>query len=335
MSNINFSGSDEQGVANFYTQTNRFTAREWEDNKALSFINSESGQIFSEKSYAHTGCPFCNSEKVTYIFKKQNYFHWRCESCNFLFVNPSLRQDIINNEVYGTTEYPFFDSVNSDNQKKFDFKRFSSVIELLEKSLLKTESIYDGGCGSGYFLSLLKEKGFTNLYGSDVLLRAVNYAHSVYGLSKVAYADLYNDITSNTNEFSAITLWELLDHVVEPIKYLEACLRKLKKGGYLIISVRNGYSLAARIMQEHCNMFLGYAHTNFWSEPHFKTLENKYLLDLLDLKTYISERDAVINYLNFKSPYNSSSENLDFIPDQDYILNNNLGYKFIGVFQKK
>lgn len=334
MSNlINSSGSDKLGVADFYKKTNRIGAREFEDNKALSFINPNTLEIEEELAYNHKFCPLCSAKESVEIFNKDGYHHHKCSSCSLIFVNPCLKQGTILERVYGTTEYPFFDSVNSESQRQFDKIRFDGVIDYLTKNFPEKKSIYDIGCGSGYFLQLCKENGFDKVGGIDSLEKAKTYASEVLNLENITYGD-YSDLDNINEKYDVVAMWELLDHVVLPNELLKIASKMLNPNGIMIISVRNGFSLAARVLRENCNMFLGYAHTNFWNVESFNLVCKEHNLDLLQLKTYISELSAVNNYLQYENPYTSMTDLLNFLPSQQEIIDNLYGYKFIAVLQK-
>ena len=49
---------------------------------------------------------------------------------------------------------------------------------------------------------------------------------------------------------------------------------------------------------------------------------------------YISEREPVKNYLNYNSIYDSVSNELNWLPSDDVILANDLGYKHVVIARK-
>jgi SAM-dependent methyltransferase len=335
MSNlINSSGSDSLGIANFHKKTGRVEARKFEDDKALSFISSTDFEIKANLAYKHEFCPICANDESVEIFNKDGYHHHRCTACDFIFVNPCLKPEAIIDNVYGNSDYPFFEAVNSESQLSFDRLRFLSVIQVIREKFPEKKSIYDIGCGSGFFLKLCKENGFNHIGGIDALEKAYLYAKDVLKLENISYGD-YREVAKSDKKYDVVSMWELLDHVVHPKELLNFAESLLNPEGIIIISVRNGFSLAARVLRERCNMFLGYAHTNFWNNRTFDLIGKQYNLDLLQLKTYISELDAVNNYLQFQDPYVSKTITLDFLPSQEDIINNLHGYKFIAIMQKK
>jgi 2-polyprenyl-3-methyl-5-hydroxy-6-metoxy-1,4-benzoquinol methylase len=334
MSNItNLSGSDKLGIADFYKETNRYSAREFEERLGLSFIDTLNFEIKSELAHYHESCPICDHKSSNSLFKKDGYHHVKCKSCDLIYVNPCLKQDVINTNVFGTTPYPFFESVNSESQQSFDRLRFEGVIRSIKDRFPEKKSIYDIGCGSGFFLKLCKENGFEEIGGIDALKKAQVYAEKTYKIENVKYGD-YRSLSDEKKKYDIVSLWEILDHVVEPKDLLRIAESMLNPKGLLIISVRNGFSLAARILRDKCNMFLGYAHTNFWNIKTFDYVGKEYNLNLVEMSTYISELGAINNFLNYQDPYSGKTDTIDFLPSQDEVNEKLQGYKFIVIMQK-
>lgn len=329
------SGSDTIGVKKFYTETKRLDARKFEDDLTLKFIEDDEVKI--KNAFNHKKCPLCGSNlsNSTYQFKKNGFKHWMCDDCGGIYTNPSIDSKTIEYQVYGETLYPFLDSVNSSVQVNFDTKRFKQALDRLVSLGCETHgNVMDFGCGSGLFLNICREYGFKVLMGNDLLRRAIDLSRNVYGLDETRYINGYEDICRVDSNTKLIALWEFLDHINEPQIFLDKLIQRLEVGTFLIISVRNSKSLAARVMRDKCNMFLGHAHFNFWSIDTLNIISEKFNLQILDSYQYISEREAVKNFLNYQSIYNSVSEELSWLPSEDQIFEHNLGYKHVAILQK-
>lgn len=330
-----FSGSDSIGIKKFYKDTGRFSARNFEDKLSLSFIKNN--KIKSNLAFNHKKCPLClsslNNSRLDFI--KSGYQHWVCNSCEGIYTNPSLNIQTIKNKVYGKTYYPFFDSVNSKSQISFDLKRFKKALEKIKfNELDANSSVIDFGCGSGLFLKLCRDYGFKKLLGNDLLYQCPEYARVNFKLNNIKLIDGFLDICRVDKNTKLVSMWEYLDHINEPYVFLKKLINKISSGAYIIISVRNVGSLAARVMKEKCNMFLGHAHFNFWSLKNIKLIVKQFNLNIVDQYQYISEREAIKNYLNYKSIYNSKSDELDWLPSEKEIFRNNLGYKHVVILKK-
>jgi len=107
------------------------------------------------------------------------------------------------------------------------------------KNYRKTDGkkILDIGCGDGGFLALAREKGF-KVYGVDHDRRSAVLAKSLYKIKTVKVGSCKNISRNNTwKGFSVVTLFDVLEHVSNPIDTLKTASGLIKKGGTICISV--------------------------------------------------------------------------------------------------
>jgi 2-polyprenyl-3-methyl-5-hydroxy-6-metoxy-1,4-benzoquinol methylase len=206
--------------------------------------------------------------------------------------------------VYGDTHYPFATVVNSDTQVSFDTPRFADAITRLE-CIAPEKSVLDVGCGAGLFLALARDRGWKVL-GTEPLAAYRRHATDRLGQDTVLSATA-SQLELGPRKFGVITFWEVLDHVTHPSAVLEACRRWLAPGGIVLIYVRNSNSLAARVLRERCNVFLGYAHLNFWSPSSVMQFARRHNMSVVEMKSLISELGPVSNFLSYEDPYRGTA----------------------------
>lgn len=324
-----FSGSDSLGFDSFFAQTARSSASTFEHQKAATFL-SDDGSIKKEIRYTHSKCPLCSAKlSHSFLFKKQGYSHWLCTQCEGIYVNPCLKQRVLYKEVYGNSEYPFVSVVNSTLQSRYDENRFNDALDIVQ-SVFRNPSILDLGCGGGLFIKIARERGIRNILGCDVLNRAVDHAASI-GLQGSVYLKPAEDILAANVSYDVISMWELLDHVLFPNKLLQLAIKRLNLGGLLMISVRNSQSLASQVLREKAEMFLGYAHLNFWNKKHFSRIAETYNYSIIDYYTYISYSEPVVRSLSYVT---DSASSLRSLLSPGSILDSDMGYKIVCIIQK-
>jgi len=139
------------------------------------------------------------------------------------------------------------DSLFYDNLRKNEWKstadfgpstrsRYQIFLKLVEKHLSKESSILDVGCGSGNFLSLLKKKGYVNLYGSDFSAESINLSKKKF-CESVFQADLKDANSFGRKKYDAVVCSEVLEHIDDDVLAIKTLRKLLKKKGLLIISV--------------------------------------------------------------------------------------------------
>ena len=104
----------------------------------------------------------------------------------------------------------------------------------------------------------------------------------------------------------------------------------LTNDGVILLQIPSIDSLAARIMQDKCNMFDGLEHVNLYGVNSLKTLVDNNNLEILDIQSVIPELGVLNNHLNYQDPYKGDSNNFNSVLNlfsDEQVLNSLLGYK--------
>jgi len=123
-----------------------------------------------------------------------------------------------------------------ETQLQANLNKFSNQVNILASHLsLQNAKILDIGCGGGLFLSLLKQKG-AQVIGIELSDSRAQYARAKHGINIVKHP-----IESNfwqvgyAQQFDAVTLWDVIEHVNYPQQTLRSAAQVLKPGGLLLI----------------------------------------------------------------------------------------------------
>ena len=101
----------------------------------------------------------------------------------------------------------------------------------------KVDSILDAGCGEGFTLNRLKEKGIGRRWeGLEYSEAAIELGKKVYPDIKIIHGSVY-ELPYKDNSFDLVLCTEVLEHLEEPAKALKELVRVSNK--YLVISVPN------------------------------------------------------------------------------------------------
>ncbi|MFC1823758.1 class I SAM-dependent methyltransferase [Thermodesulfobacteriota bacterium] len=145
-------------------------------------------------------------------------------------------------------------------------KKLVATIEALLDIRRDELHLLDVGCGSGAFISAAKDLGI-NTEGVEPSTGAVNAARN-YGLN--VHHGFLEDIHLSRETFDVATLFEVIEHLKDPISLLLECYRILRPGGLLIIRTGNTDSWTAHMIKgrwEYFNLEHHGGHIAFFN-PH-------------------------------------------------------------------
>lgn len=142
----------------------------------------------------------------------------------------------------------------------------NSILEFIQNNLSKSEStqkVLDIGCGTGYLLSLLREKGF-DVYGIEPGLQG-NLGISKYKLP--IEIDFFPSTKLN-QKFDLVISSLVLEHIVEPEKFLIDIKKCLSKNGTVVLGVPNTDPYVSSgdistLFHEHWSYFTSRSFRNF------------------------------------------------------------------------
>lgn len=109
-------------------------------------------------------------------------------------------------------------------------------------------SLLDVGCGGGLFLRIMQERG-ARVAGLDLSPGAARVAWSANRVPVAA--GVLPNAPFAPQTWSVITMFHVIEHLYDPMTYLEAAHRLLEPGGRLVVQVPNAASWQFLLFGEH------------------------------------------------------------------------------------
>jgi SAM-dependent methyltransferase len=109
----------------------------------------------------------------------------------------------------------YFESCGDADTGGATVRSYRRWLERLERALGRKGSLLDIGCGTGLFLAVAAEAGW---HASGVDFGRENIEHARARGLDVACADAYD--LDPRGQFDAVSLWDVVEHVEDPLKLL-------------------------------------------------------------------------------------------------------------------
>lgn len=164
----------------------------------------------------------------------------QCENCDFRFTQevPNLE----NIGAYYKAESYISHSDTREGLMNQLYHRARAYMLGQKHKLLKKHSkgkrLLNVGCGTGYFLQFMQGKGW-DVLGIEPDEDARNFAKENFKLTVFSPEVLSAWRTEKKEQFDAVTLWHVLEHLHRPNNYLQSLRDMLTEEGLLLIAVPN------------------------------------------------------------------------------------------------
>ncbi|MEK6644162.1 MAG: class I SAM-dependent methyltransferase [Planctomycetota bacterium] len=188
-------------------------------------------------------CRLCGAPEPRLLHSFSTVSVDQCSTCGFVHVREQPREaELV--EMYGP-DY-------------FDRGKYSDPVPLAKENarrmrlldgcgLARGARVLDAGCATGDFIAFAGD-GY-EMWGMDISEFAVEEARrkTPAAASRIR-TGLVEDRAYPSGYFDAIVLWDVLEHLWDPVTTLRLLLESLRPGGYFIVSTPNIGAPVARMM---------------------------------------------------------------------------------------
>ncbi len=252
-------------------------------------------QIAQNNNSVDDNCILCGSNnlKETIYSNIDGYKVFQCCECSLVFTG--LKRESPLPEEINTMKYSGEDYIKE--YLRFRYRRefvHRFKVFLYEIENLKDKGrILDIGCSVGIFLNLACKSGW-DCTGIELSTTTADYAKDRFKLNVINKK--LQDANFPGRYFDVVTMWDVLEHIPDPINELKEVHRILKDNGLLVVQVPNIESYKA-IREGRMFIYLCIpAHLY-----HFSLLTIKKLLEKVNFKviriTTFEPYDAMFDWL--------------------------------------
>jgi SAM-dependent methyltransferase len=185
---------------------------------------------------AGAGAPDRRSYACTSFGHRAHGPIWACERCRLLFQWPLPSEEALV-EAYTAVEDPLY-LAEKDNR----YLTFRRVLSLLGPA--RGRSLLDVGAYCGFFADVAREAGF-RAEGLELSRWAAAHAR---GLGLEIHEETLVARAASGARYDVVTMWDVVEHLPDPRRELEAAFELLAPGGRLHLSTIDTSSLVARAL---------------------------------------------------------------------------------------
>jgi len=229
----------------------------------------------------------------------------QCRQCGMVYNNPQPDPDTLL-RVYKEVEDPLY--LEETKARELTFIR---SLKQLHRFIQPPGKLLDVGCYTGVFMKTAAAEGW-QVEGVELSSWAAKIARES-GVGTIYEKPLHRLSLAN-DSFDVITLWDVIEHLADPVDMLKNVNRLLKPGGVLAFSTHMVDSPAVRIMGTRYPFFMEMHVTHFSRstaarllkeqgfellkiKPHPRILRTGYFLEKLHHKIKIQPIHGLVKWM--------------------------------------
>jgi len=242
-------------------------------------------------------CTLCNSEDTIYLPSQirndmaGEYKMYCCSACETHFLYPRPVSEQLKDYYDGK----FREEVHSEHYYDYEvlngvFQRFlpeaRQRVERVAEDLNIEDEILEIGCSVGYFMEAIADK-VGIVCGTEWDQKAQRFICDNTKHENIRVSSNPEDFGK---QFNKIFLFHVLEHIEEPVAFLESLKAVLKPGGCIYIEVPNVDDILVKTYQ--CDAFKNY----YYKKAHLYNFNEKGLMHIFENAGYQYEIDFIQRY---------------------------------------
>lgn len=215
------------------------------------------------------GCLVCESPRLRHLFVAKGYEIVGCDHCGFCQVaKPPSDAEL--ERLYASLHISHTKFRDEQAARRENHTR----LRLMQEFVASGGLLLDAGCATGDFLELAKD--YYSVYGVDISAGAIELAKArLPDIAAYLSSLKLENIGQTWPKLDAICLWDVIEHVRDPVSVCRTLMSLLKPGGYLLLSTPDMGALSAKVMKQHWAFMIPPLHLGYFSRRSFAYLFSK------------------------------------------------------------
>jgi len=252
--------------------------------KSFSDTDMENIDNNQKEIFEKAVCMLCEEEGVTFINNLRdddNRWAVRCNTCGHVQVYPL--PEIDENEKYYKNNYnekqnykTILHSNQSDEEIMYKYENLAiackdSIINFIPK----TSKILEIGSGYGWFVEKMRDNGYS-IDGTEINQDRIYFCQKRSGIRLINHNFLLEETPEPMlKAYDVICLFHVLEHIRNPIAFLNNIKECLKPAGTLLIEVPNFNDYNKKLSVAYNDFTYMYEHLSYFTPESLMFLLNK------------------------------------------------------------
>ena len=235
--------------------------------------------------FVEVPCPACAGNTTMPAFDKMGFYYVRCVDCRTMFTSPrptpaQLRTYYETSENYRYWAEYIFPASESVRRERIFRPRVERILRLCSEHGIETDVLVEVGPGFGTFCEEMLATQFFRKVLAIEPTPALAESCRKRGITVVEQPVEEVDATA-LPDVNVVACFEAIEHLFDPIAFVQSCYRILAPGGLLVLTCPNGEGFEVlelgvnsdTVDAEHLNYFNPSSLSQLVQRAGFATLE--------------------------------------------------------------
>lgn len=217
-------------------------------------------------------CAICGGLRTTPLYRKWEHDIARCASCSLVYATPRAAERTIlarySGEYFWHEYLPALGVVDGRYDLEAFDRRYAPMLELLSRAT-DGRRLVEIGTGAGFFLKAAERRGW-KVAGVELSADGVAFARDRLGLD--VRRERAEDMSFAPATFDAAVMLDVIEHLFEPQRALEAVRRALVPGGLLVVLTPNFNALSRHALGVDWAILSPLEHMYYFTERTLRRL---------------------------------------------------------------
>jgi SAM-dependent methyltransferase len=205
-------------------------------------------------AYEQISCPYCGQAETEHYADLEDWLCGlpgqftlvRCIECGLIRQNPRPTEDAIG-AYYPRNYKPFLDSRVGERSGAVGSWLLAYGLRRRAQLIARHQpqgQLLDVGCATGLFLDAARSLGQWHVQGIELSPDEAAFGRQRFGLDIATGS--FSQFSARSGTFDAITMWDVLEHLHDPVSAVEKASCLLRPQGILVLRVPHLESIQAR-----------------------------------------------------------------------------------------
>lgn len=212
-------------------------------------------------------CALCGARDTKRLYTKFSWGIERCRRCGLIYANPRAPEETIlarYSSAYFWNEYlPAVSAPGGNYDLDYQDQRHAAMLALVRRHSPQGRRMLEVGTGAGLFLKAAQRAGWDTA-GLELSTEGSAFARDRLQLD--VRTERAEEMSFPAGSFDVAVMFDVIEHLFDPITVLEATRRAVAPGGILVVSTPNYNALSRFVLGSEWAVLSPLEHVYYFTE---------------------------------------------------------------------